>query len=248
MFLLAFAAGCSDAGESGPSDAKVAIPSDEVFEFAPEGAEVTGEKAIQEEGLAAKGSAARKYGSTHVQPVTIAPGQTVSYSTSGGTLNVDPVLVLFHRHDNSTTFGGWPYTDRVGIQTLAINDDTNGYHSAISYTNNTGITLNAHLMVFAWADSTGDVELSGVGLVPVAAGSIKTNGNAGVASTSGSVGPSGWTPDPWLFMFDATPGEGNGAWNDDSNGTRESTITGATSATMWYVAHGFHSGTTTINF
>lgn len=242
VLLVALSAACSGAEEQGPSGEKVAIPSDEVFEFAPEGAEVAVDKAVQEEGLEAKGSASRAYGSTYTQAVTIAPGQTVSYSTSGGSVGVDPVLVLFHRHDNSAVFSQSPYTERPGIQTLALNDDSVGLHSAISYTNNTNVTLNARLMVFAYGNSTGQVQLSGVGLVSVAAGSVIAAGTAGTASTSGSNG------DPWLFMFDWVPGQGNGAWNDDSNGGRESTITGATSTTMWYVAHGFNSGTTTINF
>lgn len=247
LLLLPFAAACSGAEEPAPGGEKVAVPSDEVFEFAPEGAEVASEKAVQEDGLEAKGSVTRKFGSTFNMPVTISPGQTVSYSTSGGSVDVDPVLVLFHRHDNSTEFSAYPYTQRVGIQTLALNDDTNVRHAAISYTNNTGTTLNARLMVFAWADRTGQVQLSGVGLVDVLAGSTVQSGTAGMAWTSGSTTAVG-TADPWLFMFDYVPGQGNGVWNDDSNGTRESTITNATGALMWYVAHGFNSGTTTINF
>jgi hypothetical protein len=247
VVLLAFSAACSSAEEPAPGE-KVIVPSEDVFEFAPDGAEVAVDKAVQEHGLEAKGSESRPFGTTFVQPVTIAPNQNVSYSTSGGSVGVDPVLVLFHRHDNSTEFSAFPYTQRVGIQTLAINDDTNGLHSSISYTNNTNITLNAYVMVFAWAGAIGQVELSGVGLVNASAGSVKTSGTAGVASTSGSTAFGGGTPDPWLFIFDATPGQGNGAWNDDSNGTRESTITGASSSFMWYVAHGFNSGTTTINF
>jgi hypothetical protein len=216
------------------------------FEFAPDGEEVSTEKAIQEDDLVAKGSVSRPYGSTFVTPITIGVNQSVAFSTSGGSVGADPVLVLFRRHDNSTTFSAFPYTQRVGIQTLAINDDTVGLHSSISYTNTSGVAENAFLMAFAFGASTGQVVLSGgFGLVNIAAGSVRTSGTAGQASTSGSGG------DPWLFTFDLSPGLGNGVWNDDVTSNpvnRESLITGATSLTMWYVAHGFNSGTTTINF
>jgi hypothetical protein len=247
MLLLTLAAGCASAVESDDlTGGKEVIPSEEVFEFAPDGEEVSTEKAPQEDDLVAKGSASRPYGQTFVTPITIGVNQTVAYSTSGGSVGADPVLVLFRRHDNSTTFSAFPYTERVGIQTLAINDDTVGVHSSISYTNTNGFTENAFLMAFAWAGSTGQVVLSGgFGLVNIAAGSIRTSGTAGQAWTSGSNG------DPWLFTFDLIPGQGNGVWNDDVTSNpinRESLITGATSTTMWYVAHGFNSGTTTINF
>lgn len=244
LFVLGFAAaGCSVGSDPAPTGEKVVLPSEEVFEFAPEGAEINMEKTPQEDALEAKGAYSRTFGPTYTQAVTIAPGQTVSYSTSGGTAGVDPVLVLFRRHDNLAAFPV-SYTERVGIQTLAINDDTNGWHSAISYTNNTGQTENARLMVFAWSNNTGQVNLSGVGLVDVRAGSVLTAGNAGEAWTSGSTG----SGDPWLFTFDTSYG-GNGVWNDDiGGGVYESKITGATSLTMWYVAHGWGAGgTTTIN-
>lgn len=250
--LLAFSAACSDAGEPAPVGEKVAIPSDQVFEFSPEGAESadsTTPKSVREQALTGKGSVSLPFGNTYTQAVTIAPGQTVSFSTSGATSSVDPVLVLFHRFDNSTNFATYPYTDRVGIQTLAINDDTVGYNSAISYTNNTGTTLNARLMAFAYYNRVGQVVLNGVGTIPIAAGSIKDAGNAGNAWTSGSVSPVANPADPWLFMFDVTPGQGNGVWNDDDPaGGRESIITGSTSNIMWYVAHGWHDGTTTVNY
>jgi len=246
MLLLALAAGCASAVDSEMTGGKEVIPSDEVFEFAPEGEEVAVEKEVQDEDLAAKGSANVPYAQTFVTPITIGINQTVSYSTSGGSVGADPVLVLFRRHDNSTTFSAFPYTDRVGIQTLAINDDTVGWHSSISYTNTSGRVENAFLMAFAYGSSTGQVQLSGgFGLVDIVAGSVKIAGTAGQAWTSGSNG------DPWLFMFDITGGLGNGVWNDDSSSSpinRESLITGATSLTMWYVGHGFNSGTTTINF
>jgi hypothetical protein len=243
LFVLSLAAsGCAVGSDAAPTGEKVVLPSEEVFEFAPEGVEINVEKAEQEDPLEAKGAFSRTFGPTYTQAVTIANGQTVSFSTSGGTVGVDPVLVLFRRHDNLAAFPV-NYTERVGIQTLAINDDSVGIHSSITYTNTTGVTENARLMVFAWNNSTGQVNLSGVGTVDVRAGSVRTSGTAGQAWTTGSTG----SGDPWLFTFDLGFG-GNGVWNDDSNGTFESTITGATSLTMWYVAHGWGAGgTTTIN-
>jgi hypothetical protein len=246
--LAGAAVGCSGA-EPGP-DGQASLPGEEGFDYAPS-AEVASDKDAESAELSAKGSASRVYGPAYTIPVTIANGASVSYSTSGGSDTQDPVLVLFKRHDNSTNFGS-PYTQRPGLLTLAVNDDTNFRDAAISYTNNTGTTLNARLMVFAWADRIGQVTLSGTGLttglVSFSAGSAKTAGNAGVAWTSGSSGGA----DPWLFTFDVTPGQGNGAWNDDdpAGSTYESRISGATSLEMWYVAHQYSSstGTTTINF
>jgi hypothetical protein len=241
--VLAFAAsGCAVGSDSAPTGEKVVLPSEEVFEFAPEGVEIEVDKTAQESPLEAKGAFSRSFGPTYNAAVTIAPGQTVSYSTSGGSVGVDPVLVLFRRHDNVASFG-FPYTERVGIQTLAINDDTNGLHSSISWTNNTGSTANARLMVFAWGNSTGQVNVTGHGLVDVRAGSVRTTGTAGKAWTTASGGG-----DPWLLMFNNGPGF-DGVWNDDTTDVnRESTIQGATTIEMWYVAHGWGAGgTTTIN-
>ena len=233
-------------GAEGGSEDPTSETAEKGFDFAPDATELSAEKDVESAELSAKGSANRKYGPAFTVPVTIAPGQTVTYSTTGGSNAVDPVLVLFRRHDNSTNFGA-PFTQRPGLQTLAINDDTNFRDSFISYKNNSGVTENARLMLFAYGDATGQVTLSGHGLVSFSAGSIRTSGNAGVAWTSGSSGGA----DPWLFTFDNVPGQGNGAWNDDSPlGTLESRIDNATSAEMWYVAHQYSSstGTTTINF
>ena len=123
-------------------------------------------------------------------------------------------------------------------------------YSALSYTNNSGQTENAFLMLFGFGDKTGTVDLSGVGEVPVNAGSVVAQGSAGVAFTSGSSSPQG-DPDPWLYMFDYVPGQGNGAFNDDSPlGGRDSKIADAVSTWMWYVpsAYGSSSGTTTVNY
>lgn len=241
LAVVGYMAGCSVETLDADPGEKVAQPSSEEFAYAPEEADAVAAKVAPDDSLSPKGAFSRKYGSTFTTAVTIANGQTVSYQTSGGTAGVDPVLVLFRRHDNSAEFAAWPYTQRVEIQTLAINDDTNGLHSSIGYTNRSGRTENAFLMVFAYGNSTGKVTLSGIGEVDVAAGSVIASGTAGRAWTTNSNG------DPWLFMFDVSPGLGNGVWNDDSNGGRESDILNATSLPMWYVAHGWNSGTTTIN-
>jgi hypothetical protein len=239
LFLGYAASGCADADSASPAE-KVADPSHEPFEYAPAGEQIEYVKATQEDELQAKGSYNRPFGNTYVQYLAIAPNQTISYSTSGGSVGVDPVLVLFRRHDNSSSYGA-PFTQQVGLQTLAINDDTNGLHSAISYTNTSGRTENAWIMAFAYGASTGTVDLSGVGSVTLLAGSVRVAGSAGTAWTTGSTG------DPWLFTFDDVPGLGNGNWQDDSNGGLESTIIGNSNLIMWYVANGWGSGTTTIN-
>lgn len=249
MLLLALAAGCANAADSGEhTEGKEVIPSDEVFEFAPEGEEVVAEKKLQDDALVAKGSVSRPYGQTFNEAITIGIGQTVTYSTSGGSVNADPVLVLFRRHDNSPAFSEFPYTQQVGIRTLAINDDTVGLHSSISYTNTSGAVENAFVMAFAYGSSTGQVMLSdGFGssrLVTIGAGSVVTSTASGLAWTSQSGG------DPWLFAFDLSPGSNNGGWQDDSGSSpvnRESLLLGLPSVQMWFVMHGFNSGTTTLN-
>jgi hypothetical protein len=250
LMLAGAAAGCSGA-EPGP-DGQPGLPGEEDFEFAPH-SEPTSDKQARADELSAKGSSNVSYGPAYTIPVTIAPGQTVTYSTSGGTDTQDPVLVLFRRHDNSTNFGS-PYTQRPGLQTLAINDDISppARDSSIIYQNLSGTTENARLMLFAYGSNVGEVTLAGSGLsaavVSFDAGSTKASGTAGVAWTSGSTGGG----DPWLFMFDDIPGQGNGAWNDDdpAGGTYESRIAGATGAYMWYVAHQYSTstGSTTINY
>lgn len=246
---LAFAAaGCS--GEAPVEEGT--DPNLEGFEFAAEGTEKLAAKPKIEDELIGKGSATVPFAPAFTQAVSIATGQTVSWQTSNGSPNVDTVLVLFRRHDNVHDLAAG--ATRVGIQTLALNDDFNGtYYSSLSYTNNTGQAENAYIMVFAYNGAgTGTANLSGVGQVDVKAASTRGSGTAGAAWTSASSSPQG-SPDPWLFMFDGTPGQGNGAWNDDdptSPGARDSRITDATGAFMWYVASGYgsSSGTTTINY
>jgi hypothetical protein len=236
------------AGESAAVGVKVAIPSQEIFEYAPEGEQIETVKAVQEDSLLAKGSYTVRYGETYTQAVTLTNGQTVNFSTSGGSIGVDPVLVLFRRNDNRTGFAEAPYTQQVGLTTLAINDDSGPgtLHSAISYTNTSGHTENARLMVFAWSSNTGTVDINGIGPITVAAGSVRDVGLAGMAWTSDSTG----LADPWLFTFNATAGGNDGNWQDDTSTNPrnlDSTITGNTNLEMWYVAHGWVSGITTIN-
>jgi hypothetical protein len=247
--LALAAAGCSAEG----TGAEGAEPNLEGFDFAAEETQNAVTKPKIEDELIGKGSATVPFGNALTLAVSIANGQTVSWQTSNGSPGVDTVLALFRRHDN--LFGMTGGTTRVGIQTLAMNDDFGGtLYSSLSYTNNTGQTENAYLIVFAYNGSTGTADLSGYGQVNVRSGSTRGSGTAGSAFTSASSSPHGVVPDPWLFMFDGTPGQGNGAWNDNDPtappGTRDSRITGATSSFMWYVAGAYpgSSGTTTINY
>jgi hypothetical protein len=245
---LAFAAaGCS--GEAPVEEGT--DPNLEGFEFAADGTEKLAAKPEKEEDLIGKGSATVPFATALTLPVSIANGQTVSWQTSNGSSGVDTVLALIRRHDNS--FGMTGGTSRIGIKTLAFNDDFNGWYSSLSYTNTTGATENAYLIVFAYDGRIGTAELSGYGQVDVKSGSTRGSGTAGTAWTSASSSPAGG-PDPWLFMLDPTPGWANGAWNDDDptapSGTRDSRIIDATSSYMWYVAGGYNgsNGTTTINY
>jgi len=249
---LAFAvAGCSGEAPVGEGS----DPNPKAFEFAPEStAKPAAAKPKPGDGLVGKGSATVPFGPAIMASVSIAPGQTVSYTTSqvSGAPTVDTVLALFMTFDNATFLQ--PGGVRVGIQTLAVQDDiswpSNPY-SSLSYTNNSGQTQNAYLAVFGYGNSIGPVQLSGVGQVEVKAGSTVGSGTASAAFTNGSSSPSGG-PDTWLYMFDYTPGQGNGAFNDDNplGGTNDSRISDATSSFMWYVAsaYGSSSGTTTINY
>jgi hypothetical protein len=240
------AIGCSGAPADDGSD-----PSIEAFEFAAENADKPPvAKPGPGDDLVGKGAATVPFGKAIMQSVTIAPGQTVSFQTSAisDLPTVDTVLALFRRHDNDAYLP--PGMNRIGIQTLALNDDiswpTNPY-SSLSYTNTSGQTENAHLALFGFGGSIGWVELSGVGQVEVKAGSTTGQGTAGVAFTNGTA-----SGDPWLYMFDYTPGQGNGAFNDDNPeiGGADSKIPDATGAYMWFVASAYQnsSGSTTINY
>jgi hypothetical protein len=251
--LLAFAAiGCAGADESGQFEGEAfekgeeGADQDSNFDFAPEAETIT-DKAAYEAELAAKGSSTVTLGSTFYSAVTIGINQTVTYTTSNRVGNTDPVLVLFQRTTpwNQNKFGGSPFTERPGVATLAVDDDSAGnLNSTITWHNNTGVVINAFLMAFAYGNNTGSADINGFGTVQIRAGSVKTSGTQGWAGTSASTG------DPWLCAFDIAPNSGSGAWNDDSPlGGTESRINNFTSNTMWYVGHAWSgSGTTTISY
>jgi len=235
----------SESGDSlpviGAGDKAVEF-SDQEFAYAAPEDDGTGPKEDQGD-LSAKGSAAVPRGVTFLQPVTIGINQQVSYQTSAGSAGVDPVLVLFRRHDNAATIKvpAWNHQEVSRFQTLAINDDSNGtLHSSITYTNTSGRVENAFLMAFAYGSSVGTANLTGFGTVNIAAGSARAASTSGTAFTTGG-------GDPWLFLFDSAANGSNAVANDDAVGT-ESRIQGITGAFMWYVAHGFNAGTTTINW
>jgi hypothetical protein len=259
ILALAFAgaaAGCSNASDSastGDLQQKVAEPVTQVFDYAPEGAAPKA-KEVFDDALLAKGSVSLPYASTFSTALTIANGQTVTFETTNGSANVDTVLVLFKRCDNSTSFDPSPYTERPCVTTFQVSDDwdypTHGRYSKIVWTNNLGYTQNAHLMGFAYGSSTGTADVTGYGTQSFVGGTLKLQGNAGTAWTSGSVPVGGGTGDPWLFTFNPNGGS-DGAYNDDTSSSpvnRESTITGATSLQMWYALSGFNTGTTTVNY
>ena len=250
LVCAAFSVGCAvDAEEPGEAvgvELKVPQESTEQFDYAPEGAEFEAAKAEPDDSLSAKGSASRPYGYTYMKAVSIPNGGQVGCYTAGGSVGVDPVLVLFRRHDNKHQT--YPYTEQVWVQTLALNDDSNGLHPYLSFTNTSGSTLNAYLMAFAYGSSTGQADLwctgSAMETINVVAGSVHTTASSGSASTSGSNG------DPWLFMVEDTPLSWWSNWNDDTSSTnRESSFSySGGSRGVWFVANGYNSGTTTINY
>ena len=263
LLVLGFAAsGCAvetdesaTAGESAAVGIKVPVPNQEIFDYAPDGEVIEFVKQVPD--LSTKGSMTLPYGWTYTEALTITPNQTVNFSTSGGSAGVDPVLVLFMRHDNGTAFDASPWTQQVGTTVLAINDDIAPpvRHAQISYTNNKGFTLNARLMVFAYNFSTGTVQLNrpiGPISVDVIAGGFEMDpGTTGTAFTSNTVDSAGQPGgDPWLFTFGTSPGnpQGDGNWQDDkASGVRDSLISGNHNKRMWYVVNGFNQGTTTVN-
>lgn len=245
------AAACGDADQLDVEATEDA--SAESFEYAPNEIDadaVIDAKAEEEADLTGKGSMTLPRGTTFYTPVTITNGRTMQWTTTEGTDGVDTVLVLFRRHDNSTTFVGSPWTEKVGIQTLAINDDYgDGNYSSISYTNTSGRTENAWLMAFAYSDRTGIARINGTinyGRRYFTAGGLKKSSTAGQAYTTGG-------DDPVLFAFDSEAGLGNGAWNDDDplGGTLESRIQGLTNLSMWLVPvaiAGRTAGTSTVYY
>jgi hypothetical protein len=250
LVSLALSVGCAvDAGDSeeaGGTKLKVAQPSTEQFEYAPAGMEFEAAKQTPDDSLSPKGSASRKYGPTYLKALTIPNGGQVGCYTAGGSVGVDPVLALFRRHDNQHKT--YPYTEQVWVQSLAINDDTTDRHPYLSFTNTSGSTLNAYLMAFAYGNSTGTVDLwctgSTMETITIGAGSIHTTVGSGTASTSGSNG------DPWLFMIEDTSLSWWSWWNDDiSSSNFESSFNyQGGQRGVWFIANGYNSGTTTINY
>jgi hypothetical protein len=251
LAVMTFLAGCSgnvDTGVDVASDGqtlKVPEKTTEHFEYAPADVSFTSAKARPIQDLSPKGSVVLTRGYTFMKPISIPPEGIVGCYTAGGSVGVDPVLALIRRSDNQHQYT--PYTDRVVIETMAINDDSFERHPYISYSNTTGQTRNAFLMAFAYGNATGTVDLYCTGsdteTIQVAAGSVLTYGSSSTVTTSGG-------GDPWLFMLDNTPGWYNGVWNDDTTSSNyESTITNAVTGTlMWYVANGYNSGSTTVNY
>jgi hypothetical protein len=255
LVCLVLSVGCSagaDGSDGANSDTgevplKVAQPTTEHFDYAPQGGQFQAAKVQPDDSLSPKGSASRKFGNTYMRQISIPNGGIVGCYTAGDSVGADPVLALFRRSDNAiqTT----PYTEKVWVQTLAINDDSSGVDPYLSFTNTSGSTLNAYLMAFAYGNSTGTAQLWCTGSqmenITLAAGSVRTTVGSGTASTSGSNG------DPWLFQFDETPALSYwGNWNDDVSGANaESSFPySGPSRTSWFVANGWGSGTTTINF
>lgn len=253
LWCLTLVVGCSGGaegteganGDAGDVPRKVAQPSTEHFDYAPEGGEFQSAKSVPDDSLSPKGTANRKYGYTYMRPISIPNGGIVGCYTAGSSVGADPVLALIRRTDN--LFQTTPYTEQVSVQTLALNDDSNGRDSYLSFSNNTGGTLNAYLMAFAYGNDTGTTQLwctgSTVENITLAAGSLRTVVMSATAYTSGSGG------DPWLFLIDEAPFSSGGGWNDDSPSSRESSFPYYGQARMsWLVANGWNSGTTTINY
>lgn len=251
LACILLAVGCSaDVGsgaeESADAGIKVPQPNTETYEYAPAGVEFEAAKVEPYDGLSPKGSVNLKYGSTYRKEISVPANGVVGCYTAGGSVDVDPVLVLFRRHDNQ--FKTTPYTEHAWLQTLAINDDSTGRHAYLSFTNTGGTPLNTYLMAFAYGNATGTVDLHCTGYametIQVTAGSLRTTASSGTASTSGSNG------DPWLFMFDETPLSYWSDWNDDTTSTnRESTFSySGGNRPVWFVTSGFNTGTTTVNY
>lgn len=251
MAMMGCSANVDDGdGETAGADVatKVVEPRDPAFEYAPADRGPVS-KELSPEALSGKGSTTLTYGATFKRAYTLPPNGFVGCLTTGGTDAVDPVLALYRRRDNQHT--DTPYTEKALGQTLALNDDYEGQgrNAGFQFTNTSGGPLNVYLMAFAYSNRTGQVQLNchGIGLsetVALAAGSHRIQASSGIARTSGSSG------DPWLFAFDANPLSYHTFWNDDTTATnRESTVDLAgPNRTIWLVAHGYNSGSTTVTF
>jgi hypothetical protein len=190
-----------------------------------------------------------------MKAISIPPNGVVGCYTANASSGADPVLALIRRHDNQhkTT----PTSEKVWVQTLAIDDDSAGnLHSYLSFNNTSGGTLNAYLMGFAYGNSTGTADLWCTGSntinITLGAGSAKVYASSGTASTSGStLDPfiAHVTPNPWLFMIDQTPLSYNSDWNDDASPSVESSFNYVgPNRIVWFVANGWTTGNTTINY
>ncbi len=258
-----FASACSSAElDSEPLDEGKAQAMAEDFEFAPDEADSTDapvndmEGPGKDEGLVGKGSDNVTRGFTWYEQVSIPAGTTVTYRTEGGAWNgVDPVLVLFMRTSpwNSTDWVASPWTQKVGLRTLAQNDDSSGADSSITWTNNEAQPINAWVMGFAWENRTGSLRVykdgADLGYKAFASGSVRRSSNAGEVYTTGG-------GDPVLFAFETSlDQQDNGAWNDDDpTGGTDSRIQGFTNRLMWLVPVVYYSqvtrnaGTSTIYY
>jgi hypothetical protein len=226
--------GCADVSEELNSD-----PTDrtEPEQFAPRVVGPLKEKTQVNSSLSGKGASSNiPFGYTYVEAVTVPPGATITYRTSQppNKTTVDTVIAIFHRDDNrSYLINENEYEDRKDLDTLAWDDDSAGnLYSVTSWTNTLSETRNVFVMVFGWGTSTGQVYLSANGgtpkLINVLAGSVDlTTNGADFFGTSNSLALTGKTVDPWLFVFQKDKIYGRGwdsAYNDDSNGTRESRV------------------------
>lgn len=234
----------------------------EDFEFVPadEGDRpVTSMEAVgKDSALTGKGASEVTRGFTWYEQISIPNGATVTYETRDGNDTIDPVLVLFMRTApwNSTQWIASPYTDKVGIRTLAQNDDANPpeRNARITWTNREGQAIQAWVMGFAWSNKVGELEVlkdgASIGRKSFASGSVKTSTTAGQVYTTGG-------GDPVLFAFSTNtdPQQRDlGAWNDDDpQGGTDSRIPGFTNQAMWlvpmvYPSFSRQAGTTTINY
>jgi hypothetical protein len=178
------------------------------------------------------------------------------------------VCALFQRTDNSSTFVAWPWTTKVGINTLAADDDGAGHHmSSVSYTapTNGWPTINAWLMCFAFcydtagvADCrTGYVDINGTFSrthVPLQSGGVPDPPTEGMAYVTD---PSSTSLDPVLFVFDQITVRSNGGWIDDApsgcpnTGTLLPCFQGLTNQAVWMVSDTigrYTTGTATLHW
>jgi hypothetical protein len=166
-------------------------------------------------------------------------------------------LALFYRTDNGTTLSVSPYTQKVDVKVVDLQDDIipgNNCNSHVSWTNTLSQPMNVFVTAFAWANLTGTVKISKNGGAPVTAaiagGSVKTIAdNRGNAFTSGDT-----SSDTILFGFDVVPGAQygqNSKFNDDIGGGNFLSDLGGVVSThpLWFVVSAYSgSGTTTLNY